>query len=72
MTLTPWDLVDLDRLAAEYASVGNRPARDAVTAMAVERQWMNTPAWIEGRSFYRDMRRKHRAAFLATQQDVAA
>lgn len=67
MTLSAWDMADLDRLASETADVGNRTAREAFTAFALRNQWVWTPAWLEARAAFATMRRKHRAAFLATQ-----
>lgn len=72
MTLNPYDLMELDKLAATNADQGRHKASDAYTRHALGQGWHNTPAWIEGRTLYSTAWRKHRAAFLAAWQRAAA
>lgn len=65
MTLSPWDIADLDRLAAIHASTGKRPAWRAYTTHAIRAGWGNTPAWVAGRGAFEAFWRGHRAAFRA-------
>ena len=72
MTLSPWDMADLDRLAATNADQGRHKASDAYHRHALAQGWHNTPAWIEGRTLYAAAWRKHRAAWMAAWQRAAA
>ena len=65
MTLSPWDIADLDRLAANHASTGKRHAWRAYTSHAISAGWGNTPAWIAGRDAFTAMWRRYRASYLA-------
>jgi hypothetical protein len=65
MTLSPWDIADLDRLAANHASTGKRHAWRAYTSHAITSGWGNTPAWCEGRTAFVAMWRRYRASYLA-------
>lgn len=72
MTLNPYDLMELDKLAATNADQGRHKASDAYHRHALAQAWHGTPAWIEGRTLYPNAWRKHRAAFLAAWQRAAA
>ncbi len=71
MTLSPFDLADLDSLAALHASTGKRPAWRAYTTHAIRAGWGNTPAWVEGRDTFTAMWRRHRASHLASMRWAA-
>lgn len=62
MTLSPWDLADLDRLAAAHARRGKRPAWRAYTQHAVTSGWAGTPAWVAGRAAFQTFWRGYRAS----------
>lgn len=65
MTLSAWDMVDLDRLAERHAACGKRHAWAAYTVHATAQGWGNTPAWVDGRKAFTALWRRHRRAYLS-------
>jgi hypothetical protein len=72
MTLSPFDLAELDRLASTYADRGKTQAWRAYHAHAIAHGWGNTPAWVEGRTTFTAMWRRHRASYTAAMARVRA
>ena len=70
MNLTPWDLADLDRLAADHAEKGKRRACQIYTQHALALGWHGYPAWIEGRTAFMTFYRRHRAEYVGRGDDV--
>jgi hypothetical protein len=65
MTLSAYDMADLDRLAATHADAGKRHAWRAYTGHAIAAGWAETPAWVDGRNAFVSLWRRHRAAYRA-------
>jgi hypothetical protein len=65
MTLSAWDMADLDRLDATYADQGKRHAWRAYTGHAIAAGWAETPAWVDGRNAFVSLWRARRAAYRA-------
>ena len=70
MSLSGWDMADLDKLALEYASKGKNHAKDAYTQFAIKNEWGNTDSWLEGREFFSKAWRKYRREFLDSMKRV--
>jgi hypothetical protein len=66
VTLSAWDMAELDRLAATQADAGKSHAWRAYTGHAIAAGWGNTPAWCEGRTAFQALWRRHRAAYRAS------
>lgn len=72
MTLSPYDLAELDRLAASLADGGKRPACWAYTQHGLAQGWHGTPAWVPGREAFMRLYRGHRADYRAAIATMAA
>jgi hypothetical protein len=66
MTLSHFDLAELDRLAASLADGGKRPACWAYTQYGLAQGWHGSPDWLEGRDAFMRLYKRHRAAYLAS------